>query len=190
MKTGLLLTCLLYSSPAAHAGDEAAMIARFLDYKRLPCLTSNRVDVVQNTASYCRDPQSIFGPHLESGILIYVSQNVLETRRENPGSKTHPVGALIVKEKFDSATNAAPGIITVMEKMTDTGRVEDWRFFMIRVADRTIIKDGFKRSCVDCPSRWEENDFVSHPTDRLLTQQALNKDFKTALPPVPLKIAE
>ena len=39
---------------------------------------------------------------------------------------------------------------------------------MIRLSDRTIIREGFKTSCTDCHARYEKSDFISPTTTGLL----------------------
>jgi uncharacterized membrane protein len=84
----------------------------------------------------------------------------------------YPVGALLVKEKFEKRDDATPAIITVMEKVADAGKVSDWQFYMIRLADRSIVREGFEVSCTDCHSCYPKNDFVSHVTTGLLEARA------------------
>jgi hypothetical protein len=73
-----------------------------------------------------------------------------------------------VKEKFEAKDHSHPSLITVMEKQADAGDVDDWRFTMIRLADRAVVRDGFKISCAQCHSRYAESGFVSPTTDVLV----------------------
>lgn len=150
------------------ASDDQASLARFLDYRALTRLTETQIDVEASVMAFCRDPKDIHGPHIKPGIHLYVSREVLEGKR-TPDSSRYPIGSLVVKEKFDIKGDAKPNVITVMEKVADERRVQDWRFYMIRLSDRSFVRDEAKVSCVDCHSRFARSDFVSPVTDELVT---------------------
>ncbi|HEY1110567.1 MAG TPA: hypothetical protein VGE76_18090 [Opitutaceae bacterium] len=153
----------------AAAETDAQRIARYLDYRKLPRLTTERIDIEGPMRTMCLDPRTLHGPHLVSGIHLYATKAVIDTRATS-ASPRYPVGALLVKEKFDTREAASPSIITVMEKVADAGSVDDWRFTMVRIADRSIVKDGFRVSCASCHERYKRFDYVSHVTDALLAE--------------------
>lgn len=156
------------------AETDAQRIARYLDYRKLPRLTTERIDIEGPLRTMCIDPRTLHGPHLVSGIHLYATKAVIDTRAAS-ASPRYPVGALLVKEKFDGAEVTTPSIITVMEKIADAGSVDDWRFTMVRVADGSIVKDGFRVSCVSCHERYKRSDYVSHVTDALLAERTKKK---------------
>lgn len=156
------------------AETESQRIARYLDYRKLPRLTTERIDIAGPMRSMCADPRALHGPHLAPGIHLYATKAVIDTRAES-ATPRYPVGALLVKEKFNSAEDTAPNIITVMEKIAAAGTVDDWRFTMVRIADRSVVKDGFQVSCVNCHTRYEKSDYVSYVTDRILAALAQKK---------------
>ena len=85
----------------------------------------------------------------------------------------------LVKEKFEDKTDSVPSIITVMEKITNRGKVDDWLFYMIRLSDRSFVREQPAASCVGCHSKYVKTDFVSSTTFSLLTAHAkksLEKD--------------
>lgn len=124
--------------------------------------------------SLCSDPRFRHGPHLVPGIHVYATEAVIGTRAKSDTPR-YPVGALLVKEKFDGTEVTTPSIITVMEKIADAGTVDDWRFTMVRISDRSIVKDGFQVSCASCHERYQKTDYVTHVTDKLLADLAKKK---------------
>lgn len=171
----VFIFALISSVVGAAPADDAALVRRLLDYRKLTRLTEKKIDVVADTRALCIDPRGLHGPHLKPGILLYANDRVLEARRNPDGRERYPVGSLLVKEKFEDGGENTPSIITAMEKIADEGRIEDWRFTMVRLSDRTIVREGFKVSCVDCHSHYARNDFVSSVTDRLLSERAAKK---------------
>ena len=169
-----LIFCLLvFTGAMARGTDDETIVSRFLRYRNLTRLTAEQIDMVEASRTLCITPSSIHGPHLEPGIHLYANRLAIEERKDNPGSHHFSVGTLLVKEKFKGKGSDQPDLITVMEKVTDTGKVDDWQFTMIQIADRTIVRDGFTVSCTKCHSRFPESDFVSHLTDALVTNYAL-----------------
>lgn len=161
--------------PAASA--DAALVARYLGYKTLPRLTARKIDISESVRTMCLDPRLLHGPHLRPGIHLYASPSALETRRAAGAAAAprYPVGTLFVKEKFDSHDDAAaPTLLTVMEKTATRGRVDDWRFTMIRLSDRTIVRESAGMTCAQCHSRYPDTDFVSGVADELLGKFAPN----------------
>lgn len=169
MKHVCLLGLLL--SSAALAGDNASMLRRFLNYRSLTRVTEAQIDVEVSVATFCRDPKEIHGPHIRPGIHIFVSPGVVEAQSRN-GSSHYPVGSMLVKEKYSRKGDVKPSLITVMEKVADKGRIEDWRFYMVRLSDRSFVRDEGKVSCVDCHSHYVKTDYVSPVTDSLVTAYA------------------
>lgn len=165
----------ILTAGSAFASDETVLIARFLDYHTLPRITETKIDLAESVSALCGDPRLYDDPHIKPGIHLYVNPVAIEARKRKANSRRYPVGSLLVKEKFESKDESAPSIITVMEKVTDTGKVDDWKFYMIRVADRSIVRDAFKVSCIDCHSHYRKSDFVSTATNSLLSSYAKNK---------------
>lgn len=166
MKRLLLLGLALGS--AAVAREDDATLRRFLDYRKLPRVTDQQIDVEASVRMLCIDPKTIYGPHLKPGLHLYANPKALDAKTRQP-SAAYPVGSLIVKEKFETKGGTTPSIITVMEKVANKGRVDDWQFYMVRLSDRSFVKDEGKTSCTDCHSRYTKTDFISPQTDRLVT---------------------
>lgn len=147
--------------------ENSEKLERFLDYRSLTRVTPAQIDVEASTVTLCIDPRDFHGPHIKPGIHLYVSPGVLEARSRT-GTARYPLGSMLVKEKFNLKGDAKPSVITVMEKVADRGRVEDWRFYMVRLSDRSFVPDQGKVSCVNCHSRFDKTDYVSPVTDSLV----------------------
>lgn len=168
------LACILgLIGATAAAADDAALVARMLKYRELTRITETKVDIAAEAAPLCMDPTMRFGPHIKPGIHVYA--NELALGKVRTGAARYPVGALLVKEKFEQKQDKKPGIITVMEKVANTGAVDDWQFHMIRLSDRSIVREGLKRSCVSCHTHYKNSDFVTSDTQRLLEQFVAKK---------------
>lgn len=166
-----LVLLLTFNAGIAAAENDRALAERYLKYRELVRLTAERINnLFENYTDLCIDPSHILGPHFERSIHLYANPVALAAK-----GRIYPLGALIVKEKFASAADMVPDIITVMEKTGNLGRVEDWKFTMVRVSDRTVIRDGFKVSCSDCHSRYDKTDFVSSVTANLMTTFGVRK---------------
>lgn len=147
-------------------------VARYLQYRNLTRLTTVKIDIAESVRTMCLDPKMVHGPHMEPGIHLYASSAAIAVRQTANAVPRYPVGTLLVKEKFDTKDAATPSLITVMEKTASQGRVDDWRFTMIRLADRSIVRDTARMSCAECHSRYADADFVSSVTDGLLAKYA------------------
>ncbi|CAN5866795.1 hypothetical protein BH11VER1_BH11VER1_27090 [soil metagenome] len=168
----LLFSILILGTLSASGADDALLIARYLDYQKLPRITERKIDLEESVIQLCLDPKMYYGPHIKPGIQLYVNPTAIEARKKDSAARIYPIGSVLVKEKFATKEASEPDIITVMEKVSMLGGINDWKFTMIRLADRSIVRDGFKVSCVDCHSRFKESDFVSTVTDSLLSEYA------------------
>lgn len=168
MKTRLIPLLFAFVFAVAFAATEAESVARYLKYRSLVRITEERIDVPKATSMMCRDPRDAYGVHYKPGIHLYANALAIEAREGGGEVIRYPIGSLLVKEKFDTTEDTNPSIITVMEKTANEGRVEDWNFTMIRLADRSVVTEGFKVSCVDCHNHYRRTDFVSSETSRLL----------------------
>ena len=82
-----------------------------------------------------------------------------EIEKENPH---FPVGAIIVREKNETATSETPQIVIAMVKRekgfsADTG---DWEFFTFNGADLKMQKRETKGDCATCHIQAEKTDWV------------------------------
>jgi hypothetical protein len=158
--------------------DDTATVTRYLQYKEMPRITEQMIAVSSSMTEMCFDPGTridpgtTHGPHVRPGIHLYANPKAIAARKPESATERFPVGSLLVKEKFDTRQDATPSVITVMEKVADRAVIDDWKFYMIRISDRTIVRDGFKVSCRECHSHYSKSDFVSHVTDRILRTSA------------------
>lgn len=163
-----LLLFFLLSCVFAHAETDQSLVTRYLKYRDLPRITPTQIDIAEAVSGMCRDPRDIHGPHIKPGILIYASPSAITAKTKKTDATRYPLGTLFVKEKFETKDSTTPNVITVMEKTTNHNSVNDWTFTMIRLSDRSIVREGFKKSCTECHQSYTRTDFVSHSTDALL----------------------
>ncbi len=114
------------------------------------------------------------GPHYSGRIRYYLNALAVSAKL-GPGQGGFPVGAIIVKEKWQSSVDAEPTLITVMEKLNDAKDVSSWSFRMFDCATRQDLTAAYLKqastSCVDCHSRWENTGFISPTGNALMRQQ-------------------
>ena len=152
---------------SAFAADDAALVARYLKYRSMPRVTQEQLAMAEAAKTLCIAPGSVRGPHEQPGVHLYASADAIAAKKKAPFGP-YPVGAVIVKEKFETKGGTEPSLITVMEKVGATGKVEDWKFSMIRLSDRTITRDGFAMSCAQCHGWYKLSDYVTPTTDTLV----------------------
>lgn len=153
---------------------EAERLARYLDYLSLSRLTEKKLDMLPAASTLCR-PAAPTPPtmHGKPGIHLYANALALKDAGgpRAPGARL-PIGSLVVKEKFEAYEDTTPSLITVMEKVGNAGKVDDWLFTMIRLPERTIVREPPKTSCVECHAKYTRTDYLSDTTFGLLTGYA------------------
>lgn len=167
------------TSKAPSAESDQDRVARYLRYSRtLTRLTDEKIKIAFAATTLCIDPRTRHGPHFVHYINLYASPDAVAARRGGAKPLPHPVGTLFVKEKFEAEPPAKPTLITVMEKVTNTASADDWSYTMIRLSDRSIVRDGFRVSCASCHSHYETTDFITRETDALLSLVAIGGSNK------------
>lgn len=159
---------------------EEARLQRYLAYRSLPSLTPEKIDMKESAAMLCRQwlPGEFDHPHFKPGIMVYANERALEqAATREPGGRL-PVGSVIVKEKYEAKTDAEPSLLTVMEKTSDTGRVSDWDFMMIKLPEGTIVRERPKVACTTCHAKYTQTDFVSAGSYFRLTELARRRAEK------------
>ena len=177
-RLGLALTLFAtLSIPAAEprvfpAPGEAERLARYVEYLSLPRLTEKKIDMLLAASVLCRPADPTPKPHLKPGIHLYANSLALQDARQRAPGGRLPIGSIVVKEKFEERSDAAPSLITVMEKVGNAGKVDDRLFTMIRLPERIIVRELPKTSCVDCHAKYTRTDYLSDMTFGLLTDYA------------------
>src|SRR5688572_27910474 len=103
--------------------DSSDAMKRYGHYRSMSRITEERINVPKRSRMLCADPTMIHGVHYKPGIQIYANTVALGAPREAIGSIRYPIGSIFVKEKFDTDEESTPSIITVMEKVANTGKV-------------------------------------------------------------------
>jgi hypothetical protein len=189
----MLRTIVLTSSIAALAcaaepnllyrPGEAARVLRYVRYLSLPRITPERLDMAPRASTLCVAPPTRgAGPHSKPGIHLYVNEPAIEKAKNWADGDRLPVGSLLVKEKFEAPMDSTPSIITVMEKIGNEGKIEDWLFYMLRLSDASIVREKTRVSCVECHAHYGSTDFVSKRTFSLLVEFAKRRPTQSLQP--------
>lgn len=144
-----------------------AFIKEALGWREMIPLQRERVDMDKATATLCAPASQAFGPHYKPFIRTYVTAGALAKPLPKKGQIELPVGTMLVKEKYDSASAGAPSLITAMKKVKKGRGSGVWEFGMIDLKTKKQIR-SVKQPCVSCHSHWKENDGVSHQSSSLL----------------------
>jgi hypothetical protein len=174
--------------PARLTPDEAERLQRYLQYPSLTRLTKEtRIEMAPQVSALCVRPvMDTFvgpGPHAKAAIRLYANDRAIEAVGRWTGGSRFPIGTLLVKEKFETTTDSAPSGITVMEKVADQGKVEDWLFYAIRLPKVSIVRERAKVSCEECHADNRLTDFVSAKTFSYLWAYARKQ---AGQPPAPV----
>jgi hypothetical protein len=132
------------------------------DYGKYEKINVVPIDMHSSTTTLCKDPRATEGPHLASKMTIYIN-NVAAKMKDD--DQEFPIGSIIVKEKKGDNNAFRDGdIITVMEKISNTKKISDWKFSIYSLSDKKYLTDEFKKkmpvSCTDCHERYSR-DYVS-----------------------------
>lgn len=165
---------------------EENRLKSYLEYRTFPRITKTVYPMADSVAKLCRDPRSDHGLHLKAGLHLYANPSALKGFRSDSKGVHYSVGAVWVKEKYEKMNDFNPSIITVMEKVTDRGSVDDWVFTLIRLSDKTEVTERGTVSCLDCHKKFPENDFVSPFTVKMM-QDFLSEESKRNGPTRSLK---
>ena len=152
---------------------DAQKVSRYLGYRKLVRLTEKPIAMQKAAAERCSiDAILNRSPHVDPAMHLYVNQATLDFLGKHADSTRYPLGTLLVKEKFQTKDAEKAHLITVMEKVADDGKVDDWQFTMINLMDHTVVKDGFPAACIKCHAAYGATGFVSGTTVPLLRKAA------------------
>jgi hypothetical protein len=130
-------------------------------------ITTDRIAMNPKVATLCAPSRMIVGPHDTPTVHLYVNQAVIDYRKQHPDAHHYPVGSVFFKEKYSAEGKAI--LATVMTKIADTNRVEDWRYEMIKLPSKAPTKID-AASCQDCHERYQGRGFISQTTEDALTK--------------------
>lgn len=166
----MILACaslLLEPAMPQQAPVSEAFVREALGYKRMIPLHKERVDMDRATATLCAPASQAFGPHYRPFIRTYVTAGALAKPLPKKGQIELPVGTMLVKEKFESASAKSPTLITAMKKTKKGRGSEVWEFGMIDIQSKKEIR-SIQRPCASCHSSWGENDGISYQAAELM----------------------
>ena len=129
--------------------------------KDLVRLTERRIPMDPKLALLCSGPEQVVGPHSSPTVHLYVNQAVIDYRKLHPDAVRYPVGSVFFKEKYDADEKAT--LATIMTRIADHNRADDWRYELIELPSRAPSKIDAV-SCRDCHERYEKQGFISKTT--------------------------
>ncbi len=114
-------------------------------------------------ATLCRAPIKSYlpEPHGQKWSMVR-GNNLARPSLAKDGSRTFPVGAVLVKEKFDSESGGKPTLLTAMVKRKPgfNPKVGDWEFFSVELGKKIVVSRGTMDSCIGCHQNVAQNGFV------------------------------
>lgn len=165
--SALAVALLHAAEPAAPISpEETERLARYLRYPSLLRLTETMVPMDMKVTMMCARPPGpptfiSDPPHTGASIRLYASRQAVDKAAMWTIDARFPIGTLLVKEKFESKASTEANLITVMEKVRNEGKVDDWLFTMIALPERTIVRERPKVACIECHAKFTRTDFVS-----------------------------
>lgn len=176
---GVLMADWVFAIPKSEEKSSGASpVSQYASsYKTFTRLTGERIDMEKAVAMLCkRTAEMSSPPHAKSVIHLYANEVALEARRRSPeAAGAWPVGSVLVKEKFESASASDPVLLTVMEKTASAGKVDDWQFYTVSLPGGATERSTSGSSCTECHVRYGKTGYVSSLTDGLLTAAAKRK---------------
>ena len=133
--------------------------------KDLVRITEQKIPMDPKLAQLCIGPDHVVGPHSSPTVHLYVNQALIDYRKLHPDAVRYPVGSVFFKEKFDGEDKAT--LATIMTRIADNNRADDWRYEMIELPSRAPAKIDAV-SCRDCHERYEKQGFISGTTSKAL----------------------
>jgi hypothetical protein len=103
-------------------------------------------------------------PH-DGGKVRYYLNDLAAGIKGLPGQVRFPIGAIIVKEKWQALAAVQPTVITVMEKLGDAADASSWSYRMYDCVTHQDLTVAYLKqastACMDCHARWESTGFIS-----------------------------
>lgn len=135
--------------------------------KDLIKITNQKIPMERWIAELCTGPGKVVGPHDTPTIHLYVNKAVIDYRKKEPDAVRYPIGSVFYKEKYDHTEKAT--LSTIMTKIADNNRVDDWRYEMIELPSGKPVKID-AATCRDCHERYEHQGFISKVTVKALAE--------------------
>lgn len=117
------------------------IVGSMATYKQWHKVTKEPVLITPQANALCRPALLPAGPHV--GAYIEVRVNDAGYKFFVKGA-TLPIGSIVVKEK-EPQSGSAPTLLTVMEKVSNSGKIDDWHFY-------TFSGDGKKQLDTGSPA--------------------------------------
>ena len=142
-----------------------ALLDRVSDLKKFSRVTKNRLSIAPAGSIQCAAPvpldHSALVSKKDASIHVYVSPEGVAAMKTN--GVIFPVGTLILKEKFPTATAKSPELYTAMLKREQgyNPGCGDWEFFTLDGARGAITARGRIESCIKCHKYYSTSDFVT-----------------------------
>lgn len=161
------LVIILGIVPLIWAGDVSdwTLLDRVRDLKMFSRVTKDRVSIAPAVGIQCaaivETRHSALTSKRGATIHVYVSLEGVPAMKTN--GVAFPVGTLILKEKFPTATAKTPELYTGMLKREQgyNPGCGDWEFFTLDGARGAITARGRIESCIKCHKYYSTSDFVT-----------------------------
>ena len=185
MKSYALLTVLLATLVIAQGQNKQdpetrnnrLSISQIRDYRKMTRVNKQPIDMVEETKLDCAAPSMVSGPHHNPGLVYYINDIARQAIATYSENKVFPVGSIIVKEKQERRTEDSVQIITVMKKVRSGNTGDSWEYRMYDTkkweeVDVSKQPTTFgRRTCLECHTRYRNNDYVSNRGIELLLRK-------------------
>ncbi len=160
-----MIACLfaLKSGVRAQQTEKPSKVSPLGNYHKWIKVNSKPVQFAAARATQCTtaSPSQLPSPHLDKFITVYVNPTGKEAMLHQSQPK-FPVGTVIVKEKYTTATSKTPELMTVMRKHekgynADNG---DWEYLTLAGGSQKVEAQGKIEKCQSCHQQESGRDFV------------------------------
>jgi hypothetical protein len=147
-------------------GDTASTPIGGVDYSKFKLARSEPLRVPRAAFALCRPPSDFEGekqrgPHFAPAVKFFANDQALTQLRSGKAS-TMPVGATIVKEKWDDERAKTPVAYAAMIKR-EAGydpKHGDWEYVYAKLDKKGAVERGRLKSCIDCHATAEKRDYL------------------------------
>lgn len=161
-----MLAVFAFVSPATAVEPNKQDTDRLPDYSTWKALTPKPVRVDRAQATACESaarirPRVKLGPHSTPAVKYYANAEGAKGLEVGP-KEAMPVGATIVKEKYDAATDAKPSAYAAMIKREPGYDKEngDWEYLFVELAEKPVVTRGAIKSCIQCHTLAQKKDYL------------------------------
>ncbi len=148
--------------PATKQANRSPVAPPVVDYTGWPATTERpfAVDARQFAACMAADAVVDRGPHREPALRMYTNEIAHDAIKKR--SKTMPIGAIVVKEKWTKADSKRPIAYAAMIKHSPgyDSNHGDWEYVYVDMDGAPKVQRGRVSNCIRCHSSVARRDYL------------------------------